>query len=173
MLLVIVTAVELVMFQDVWFIVVMPPVTAMTLGLNLGLWFVLVRPRRLEDRIIGMLLASIAAAIGTTVYVELGSSSVNTFAGARYVGPVGALLITTAASWAQSLSNPKGSGALILRGIASAAPLIEFLVLDLCNLGIIWSGGRLETRLRKRLKRAAGAGPADMVSIDDCAATPL
>jgi hypothetical protein len=173
MLLVVVTAVELVLFQDVWFIVLIPPVTAMTLGINLGLWFVLVRPRRIEDRIIGMLLASVAAAILTAIYLTLGSRSVNTFVGYQHVGPIGTLLATTVATWAQSLAVQKGSVALILRSIASGAAIIEFLLLDLCTLGIIWIGGSLECRLRRQ-RRVAGTGSRAIAPpIDDRAATPL
>ncbi len=90
MLLVIVTALELVLFQDVWWILVIPSITIVTLALNLGLWFVLLRRRWMETRIIGMLLGGVAAALGIVLYMSLGVGVV-TVVGYQQVGPIGAL----------------------------------------------------------------------------------
>ncbi len=89
MLLVVLTAVELVLFQDVWFIVVVPPVTAMMVGLNLGLWFVLLRPRWMETRIIGMLTGSLAATMGNLLYLWLGYSEIRIGRRVQRMGPIG------------------------------------------------------------------------------------
>ena len=72
MLVVIVAAFELALFQDVWLILVMPPFTIVTLTLNFGLWFLLVRPRWMETRIIGLQLGGVMAALGCFLYMWLG-----------------------------------------------------------------------------------------------------
>ncbi len=172
MLLVIVTALELVLFQDVWWILVIPSITIVTLALNLGLWFVLLRRRWMETRIIGMLLGGVAAALGIVLYMSLGVGVV-TVVGYQQVGPIGALLITIAATWRQSLPDQGASPATLLRIVANGALIIEYALLDLCGLAIIWAAGILEHRLRRRRQAARAAAPAVPPPIDDRAATPL
>jgi hypothetical protein len=174
MLLVIVIAVEMVLFQDVWFIVVVPPVTVMTLGRNLGLWFVLLRPRWMETRIIGMLLGSVGAHVGVSLYLLLGLTQVRKARWVQGMGPIGALLSTTAADWGASLSNQSGDLAMILRFISQRATVIEFAVLDLGSLVLIWACGNLDSHIRHRRSdtRLEGASPITP-PIDDRAASPL
>jgi len=173
MLLVIVTALELVLFQDVWQILVIPVITIVTLALNLGLWFVLLRPRWMETRIIGMLLGGIAAALGSVLYMWLGFREVLSGVGYQQVGPIGAFLITTATAWGQSLADQRTSPAVLLRIVANGALIIEWSLLDLCSAVIIWAAGSLEYRLRRRLQATRAAGRAAPPPIDDRAATPL
>jgi hypothetical protein len=49
MSLVIVAALELALFQEVWFILLFPPVTMAFLALNLGIFFLAVRPKLLSS----------------------------------------------------------------------------------------------------------------------------
>jgi hypothetical protein len=173
MLLVVLIAFELVFFQDAWFIVMIPPCTATTLALNLGLWFVLLRPRWMETRIIGMLLGGVAAAAGSALYLWLGFREVLSVAGYRQVGPIGDLLITTATTWGQFLPQQGATPAMLLRGVANGALIIECALLDLFSMVILWAAGSLECRLRRRFQSHSGAVPAAPRAIDDRAATPL
>ena len=63
MWLIVLIALQLALFQGVWFIVLFPPVMIGLLVLNIGVFFGLARPRSWEDRIIGMLLGGPAAAV--------------------------------------------------------------------------------------------------------------
>jgi hypothetical protein len=173
MLLVVLSALELVLFQDVWFIVVFPPIAAITIGMNIGLWFVLIRPRWMETRIIGMLVGSLVAALGAGLYLWLGFTDVRIGRRVQAAGPIGASLAITAAAWASSVRDQSGSGAMILRTISETATLIEYAVLVLLCIAIIWGFGSLESQIRKRWRTAAGGALAPPASIDDRAATPL
>jgi len=173
MLLVVITAVELAFFQDVWQILVIPPITIATLAINLGLWFLLVRPRWMDTRVIGMLLGGVAACLGNFLYLLLLLTPF--FASGRFqgVGPIGVLLRTAATQWRTSLPDQGGGLAMLLQIVANGALVIECALGDLCNLAIIWAAGSLECRLRRRLQFAGGAAPAGTPPIDDRAATPL
>src|SRR6516162_800081 len=103
MLVVIVTALELTLFEGVWQILVIPPITIATLALNFGLWFLVLRPRWMETRIIGMLLGGIAATVCSVLYMWLGFRA--TAAGFQQVGPIGVLLVTTASAWGSSFPD--------------------------------------------------------------------
>lgn len=173
MLLIVLTAVELALFQDVWSIVVIPPVTAMTLGLNLGLWFVLLRPRWMEPRIIGMLVGSLAALAGISFYLWWGWTEVRTARRIDWMGPIGAWVATTAAAWSSSVPDQRGNLAAFFDFISRSATWIEFAVLDLCCLAVIWTAGSLDCRLRRRRHIGLVATTAVAPPIDDCAATRL
>jgi hypothetical protein len=173
MLLVVLTAVEMVLFQDAWFIVVFPPVTAMTFALNLGMWFLLLRPRWMETRIIGMLLGSFVAVGGNLLYLWLGFTEVRIARRVQSTGPIGALLAFTATDWSTSLSDQGGALATLLRFVSEGATLIEYAVLDLCSLAVIWAAGSLENHLRARRQASGVLGPAFAPPIDDRAVSPL
>jgi hypothetical protein len=74
MALIIVAALELALFQEVWFIVLFPPFTMAVLALNLGIFFLAIRPKLLKTRIQGMLLASVAASLAMSVFGGLDAS---------------------------------------------------------------------------------------------------
>ena len=93
---------ELVLFQDVWSIVLIPPVTLVVLACNLGLFFVLVRPKSWETRILGMMLAGVAAPVAVSAYYILGD-----FQNDR-AGMFGRFIRTALEDWVPSLANPAG-----------------------------------------------------------------
>lgn len=173
MVVVVITAFEMVLFQDVWFIVLIPPVTAMTVGLNLGLWFVLLRPRWMETRIIGMLVGSLLASVGNILYLFVASSEVRIARRVQRMGPIGTILATISTEWGTSLPDQGGGLAMLLRFVSEGATVIEFALLDLCCFAVIWVAGSLECRLRRRVQSAAGAAPVAPPPIDDRAVTPL
>ena len=172
MLVVIVVALELVLFQDVWQILVIAPVAIATITLNLGFWFLVLRPHWMETRIIGMQLCGVAAAIASAVYM-LESGEVLSSVGYQRVGPLGALLINITTAWAQSLKDPSATPAILLNRVANGATIIEFMALDFCGMVLIWGAGFLENQLRRRWQSAGAAGPASPPAIDARAATPL
>src|SRR5271156_1641727 len=102
MLLVVVVALEMVMFQAAWEIVFIPSITMVFLAFNLGLFFLLVRPRFLETRIIGMIWGGIAAFFAMGGYFWLGNST------PEMLGPLGRLIEGASKSWATSLPAQQG-----------------------------------------------------------------
>ena len=64
---------ELVLFNEVWYLVLMPPITLVVLVCNLGLFFVLVRPKSWETRILGMMLGGVAAVFAAAANYLLAS----------------------------------------------------------------------------------------------------
>jgi hypothetical protein len=149
MLLVIVVALELVMFQEVWEIVLAPPITMVFLALNLGLVYLLVRPRSWHTRILGMIWGGLAASLGLSGYQAL------TEAG----GPGGrssvVVLFLEAAfkSWGTSLMDQKGPAAITLRLLSTHAIWLEFAMLYALGIGMILYGGRVQDSVRTRWNR--------------------
>ncbi len=73
MWLIVVAALELAFFQEfrfVRFMLLIPPITMAILSLNLGFLFLVIRPRRLEPRIVGILLSGVAAVIMTVLGLD-------------------------------------------------------------------------------------------------------
>jgi hypothetical protein len=167
MLLVAVVALELVMFQGVWRFVVAPPNTMLFLAFNLGLFFMLVRPRSLETWILGMIWGGVAAsfgmvAYGLTVDPALGPAGVL----ARVAKPI-------LETWANSLSTQRTGLAGILRFLVTHVIWFESVLLDLLGITVIAAGGSLENSLRGRLARARAPGRPGVPPLDDRAATPV
>ena len=145
-------ALELVFFQGVWAIVLIPPFTILVLALNLGLFFVLVRPRVWETRIIGMLLGGVVA-----VFVLAGYYLVGDVTRFGLPGLLGRALQSFLMSSMDSLADRAGDLALatLRMTLALAAELrimtaIEGILLDLVGIAVIWAGGWLENRWRVR-----------------------
>jgi hypothetical protein len=150
-------ALELVLFQEVWHIVLMPPVTIVFLTLNLGLFFVLVRPRSWETRIVGMMLGGIAASFALFAYYMMSG-----FQG-DLVGILGKFAREGLENWQQSLGNPTGDFAGVLRLIRQHMTEIEGVVVVIIGVALIWACGRLDEWTRVRW--AGGQGPIPSPSI--------
>ena len=170
MLFIILVALQLVLFQGIWWIVVSPPITVIVLTLNLGLLFLLVRPPVLEPRIIGMLLGGLVAFI--TIMMLLLSEGQNVPRVAPFrrrrtgpTGPIGKLVDNALYNWLESLPDQQSPTATVLWFILVNLNLIEFVLLDFIGLALIWAGGRVEYRLRRRWVRATAgaqrASPSD------------
>ncbi len=138
-------ALELVLFQDAWGILLFPPFTMMVLALNLGLFFVLVRPRAWETRIMGMLLGGIGA-----VFLITADYLVAVWMQSRPPGLLGSGLQSVLMSCLDSLGDPAGDLASVLHLVVRHMTVIEAILLDLLGLAVIWAGGRLEHRCRAR-----------------------
>jgi len=177
MLFIILVALQLVLFQDVWQILVIPPITIVVLALNLGLFFLLVRPPALEPRIIGMLLGGVAACFATAWYLFQGERWrwATPFRRGRMgpTGQIGKLVDDALVSWLTSLPDQQSLTATLLILILDNINIIEFVLLDLLGVALIWAGGWLESRLRGRWVKARVPGLTGLPPLDDRAATPL
>jgi hypothetical protein len=167
MLLVVVAAGELAIFQDVWEIIVIPPITMSILALNLGFGFLVLRPRTLERRVIGMMCSGIATSFAMIAYLAMSFDRVPLRGGAGFFGRFiqGAL-----SGSARFLRVQNGALDEALQWLSTHVSWLEFALLDAVGVGLLWYGGRLETWLRRRWPRPRAASPA---SLDDPAATPL
>ena len=142
MSLVIVAALELALFQEVWFIVLSPPVTMAVLGLNLGIFFLAVRPKLLKSRILGMLLASIGANIGISVLGGFNNWKRGNSGGFRNA------VENTLTVWADSFPDQESPKASFLRFLIAHSIAIEFILLDLLGIAMIFCGGWVEYCVR-------------------------
>ena len=149
-------ALELVLLQDAWGIVLVPPFTMLVLALNLGLFFVLVRPRAWETRIIGMLLGGLVA-----VFVSTGNYLIVDIWRSGPPGLLGRGLQPLLMGCADSLRDPTGGLASVLRLAVRLMTGIEALLLDLLGFTMIWASGWLENWCRVRWgRRRISPGPA-------------
>jgi hypothetical protein len=147
-------ALQLVLFQGVWRIVLAPPITIAVLALNLGLFFVLVRPRAWENRIIGMLLGGVLAVfVLVSDYLGLPGGVLRSVRRFGPLGLLGAGLGSFLMSCADSLGDPAGELASVLRLAVRHMTLIEGILLDLLGIALIWAGGWLENQCRVRWAR--------------------
>ncbi len=167
MLLVLLIALEMAMFQGAWEIVVVPSITLTSLALNLGLFFLLVRPRSLETRIIGMIWGGVVASFGVVGYFWLGHSRFD------MLGPLGGLIADASESWGESLPDQQGLTVSILRFITAHMIVIEFALLDLVGVAFIWAGGWLQNCLHGRRARARASRCAGLPPLDDRAPSPV
>jgi hypothetical protein len=133
MRLIVLVALELALFQDVWFLVIIPPITMAVLAINLGLFFVLARPRSWETRIIGMLLGSVWAIVAIVVYYLTSPG---------LPGPLGRALQYSLINWAGT--GP--AAGLLLAG--QRATVIEGALLDLLGIAMIGACGAWENWAR-------------------------
>jgi hypothetical protein len=180
MLFIILVALQLVLFQGVWWILVSSPITIMVLTLNLGMFFVLVRPPALEPRIIGMLLGGLLAfvTLGMTLSSHGQSMRWATLGRRRRVGPmpmgpIGKLVDDALVSWLTSLPDQQSPTATILGFIIFNINIIECILLDLIGVALIWAGGWLESWLRSRWFSVRAPELTGLPPLDDRAATPL
>jgi hypothetical protein len=178
MLFIIVVALQLVLFQGVWWIVMAPPITILVLTLNLGLFFLLVRPPALEPRIVGMLLGGLAAfLIIMMLFLSEGQNVPRPTPFRRWrmgpAGPIGKLVDNALVSWLTRLPDQQSPTATVLWFILVNLNLIESVLLDLLGLALIWAGGWVESRLRCRWVRPRAPGLTVLPPLDDRAATPL
>ena len=141
-------ALQLVLLQDAWIIVLAPPFTMLVLALNLGLFFVLVRPRAWETRIIGMLLGGLVA-----VFVSTGNYLIVDISRSGPPGLLGRGLKTVLMNCENSLGDLTGVVASVLRLAVRHMTVIEVILLDLVGLATICAGGWLENRCRVRWDR--------------------
>jgi hypothetical protein len=168
MLLVVVVALEMVLFREIWVIVLFPPITMIFLAMNLGLFYLLARPRNLETRIIGMIWGGVAAFLGIVEYQAL--SHVN---GGGGLGVLEPLLEGTFKSWAMSVKGQNAPGAISLRWLSTHAHWLEFAMLDALGVVVIWLGGRAQKRLGARWVRAEARDGPPPLPLDDRAVSPL
>jgi hypothetical protein len=159
-------ALELVFFRGVWHIVLVPPMTMGVLAINLGLFFVMVRPRSWEPRIIGMLLAGSVA-----VFVTAGDYLIGDPMRSGPPGLLGRVLQLFLMNCAESLADPAGELASVLYLAGRHLIEIEGVLLDLLGLAVIGAGGRLENRCRLRWARARAVPPTRPIPADPGAAT--
>jgi hypothetical protein len=138
-------AIELVLLRGVWFIVVFPPITMGVLAINLGLLFLMVRPRFLETRMLGMLLGGLAACFVTAL--------------GMFPGPNGIFdhLLNVLRNWAWSRSDPQDLTVRFLLFLIYHFYVVYFALLDVLGVAILWTGGWLENRWRRRRVRGAEA----------------
>jgi len=173
MCLIVPLALELVLFQEVWWIVAVPPVTIVALALNLGLFFVIVRPAGLETRITGMLLGAIAAFFAMTRYLFVGSRvGWASFSRGRSASIGGAIAHDALVSWASSLPDQEGTTALIAHFLLKHMIVIEFVSLDLIGAAMMWAGGWLENRCRSARAQTAARKRTAISVLDDRTFTP-
>lgn len=162
MLLIGLVAMELAFFQGVWSIILIPVVTMAVLTVNLGLVFILLRPHSLKLRILGMLLGGILAVFAAIGYYALYRPM------PPGGGVVGKSVSDYLVNWASSLEDPSGNPALVLRSVAGHMIQIEFVLLDLVGIAIIWACGSLENwgRARWVRRRAVGLDESPPLSRD-------
>jgi hypothetical protein len=171
MLFIVLVAIQLVFFQGVWQILLIPPFTIIVLTLNLGLCFLVVRPRALEPRIAGMLLGGLVASVAILMMIF---SSVPYRRGRLGpAGQMGKLVDDTLLPWLTGLPDQQSMTARVLEFIILNIFIIEFVILDVLGVALIWAGGWIESRLRGRWVRARAPGLAALPPLDDRAATPL
>jgi hypothetical protein len=157
-------AIELVIFRSAWRFVLNPSITMLFIAVNLGLFFLLIRPRSLETRIVGMIWGAVAVSVGIKLY-DL-----------TFVGPEGILARVAKRildSWADSLPEPKGGVAAALRYISSQILRWELELLELFGIAVIGAGGWLQNCLHARRDRRPGPHPNGVAALDDRAATPV
>jgi hypothetical protein len=89
------------------------------------------------------------------------------------MGPIGQLVDDELVRWLTNLPDQQSPTAMILGFIILNINVIEYVLLDLIGVVLIWAGGWIESRLRRRCVRARAPGPSGLPPLDDRAATPL
>jgi hypothetical protein len=171
MLFIVLVAIQLVFFQGVWQILMVPPFTIIVLTLNLGLLFLVVRPPALERRIVGMLLGGLAAFVAILALIFNSIPYQRSRLGPA--GLVGKLVDDTLVPWLTGLPDQQSATARVLEFIIVNIVIIDFVILDVLGVALIWAGGWIESRLRRRWVRARAPGMTVFPPLDDGAATPL
>lgn len=171
MLFIVLVAIQLVFFQGIWRILLAPPFTIIVLTLNVGLCFMVVRPRALEPRVAGMLLGGLVASLAILTMIFYSVPYRRGRLGPA--GQVGKLVDDTLFPWLTSLPDQQSTMAKVLGFIIANIFIIEFVMLDVLGVALIWAGGWIESRLRDRRVRARAPGLTVLPPLDDGAATPL
>jgi hypothetical protein len=172
MLVIVPIAVEPAVFQEVWSIILIPPVTIALVTINLGITFAVLRIRGWEARIIGMLLGGIAGLFLSLLFYAL-EFRLGT------PGVIGSICVHRLEEWAGSLVDPGGGTALTLRFIGRHMIEIEGALQDILGVATIWAGGRLDHCFRQwragrraaKARSAVPVGPAP--PLDSAASSPL
>ncbi len=146
-------ALQLVLFEGVWWMILMPPVALAVLTCNLGLLFMSVRPRSWETRIVGMMLGGTAAAIASALFYVLGDF-LN-----RSTTVLGTLVRDGLGNWASSLTDQSGGLATVLYLLIMYVTQIEAGVVVILGVAVIWAGGSLDHWCRGRWARYREARP--------------
>jgi hypothetical protein len=161
MLFVVLVALQLAAFQGVWLILVIPPITIAFLTLNLGLFFLVARPKAMDTRIEGMLLGGVAG-VFTTIW-PLTMRAITILDDFH----------TALVNWISTLPNQQGPTATALRFLSHNRLVIGCALLDILGLAMIWAGGCIESRLRSRRVQVRAPKATARPPLDDRAATPL
>jgi hypothetical protein len=149
MLVIVPIALQIVLLEGAWAIVLIPPVTIGLLTINLGLFFVLVRPRSWQPRIIGMMIGGVAASLASALFLAWEFRS----------GPPGAIgwyVRSWLEGWSVALADPGGGTASLLRTIGHNTLVIEAGMADLLGAAMIWVSGSLDQEYRRQAERRRG-----------------
>jgi hypothetical protein len=171
-------------FRFVRFMLLIPPITMAILSLNLGFLFLVIRPRRLEPRIVGMLLGGVAAVFGTVLgldplqsrLLERSPSYAILFAPVLGLNRMSAPIIenvrNSLLNWTFGLSDQQGVTATVVRFISVEIWVIVAVLFDMLGTVMIWAGGSLENRWRRQA-RSQSQAPSQAPPLDERAASPL
>lgn len=155
---IVLVALQLVLFQGVWSIVLIPPITMMVVALNLGLYLVLIRPRHLNRSAVGMMIAALMAVLAATAYsaIEFQVPWPPPIIGAprwtiEYVrvGVLGHPLLDLLSCFLSVPPNTTSALELMILRLARWVPLVESVLLDLIGLGVMLAGVRYGGRWRR------------------------
>jgi hypothetical protein len=161
-------ALELALFQGVLFMVLLPPITMAVVSLNLGMFYVLGwLPRSMGERIFGMLWGGLIS-IFVLVGYYLSSRATD-----PPLGIAGRVISDFLANLAGSQADPSAPAAMVIRLAARSVVVVEFFVLDLMGLAMIWAGGWLHSRRPGAATAPAAIGLERPSPLDDRAVTPL
>jgi hypothetical protein len=162
MRLIVLIALELVLFQGVWSIVWVPRITMMVVALNLGLYLVLIRPRHLNTAAVGMMVAALVAVLVATAYAAVRFQvhwppvipwGRRWFFESVSVGVFGRRLLDFLSSLLSVPPDTTSEFELMILKLGRWVPLIESVLLDLIGLTVILAGGRFGGRWHRRRQR--------------------
>lgn len=161
-------ALEMAMFQRVFFLVAIPPITMAVVSLNLAVLFAFRSlPPFMARRIAGMLsggLISIFVLVGYYLTADPTSPA---------LGMGGKVLGGFLNNLAASRLDPSGGLAAVLRHAARSAQVVEIILLDLLGLAIIWLGGWVDSRSQAGAIRPATIRRESPRPLDDRTVTPM
>jgi hypothetical protein len=145
MRLVVLAALNLALFQGVWLIIVIPPITMIAAILNLTLYWTWVRRRRISRPFMSSILTGIAMALAFAMYMT-----------ATNLNPT---LGMTLLNWL-----PESAKLLIPMSLLgnSRIVVLDFALLDFLGFALMFGAGWLVAALeRSRKRRSAGSvGPS-------------
>jgi hypothetical protein len=159
-------ALNLTVFEGVLFILLAPPITLADILLNLGIFWLVARPQPFPNAIIGGLLAGLAMVLISALYLWYSVQVMNARAGL-----IGGALQSVIDWILRSRSTTVLNLAPLLLQVREALIWVEFAAIDLLGILAIIHGGRLERRIRTRLRWQAE--PALAVPLDDGATGSL
>jgi hypothetical protein len=169
MRLIVLIALELVLFKGVWYLVLIPQITMMVVALNLSLYLVLVRPRHLNTAAVGMMIAALVAVLAAAAYAavrfEVDWPPVvprgrRWFFESVRVGAFGRGLLGFLSSLLSVPPDTTSEVESMIVKLGRWVPLIESVSLDLVGLTVILAGGRYGGRWHRRGQRDGANVPA-------------